>query len=206
MNKNKLTINILTRTGNREEYFNSLKKSLDKQTYKNFRHIKSNDNPNCNYLKNETDVINVKKDKNAGIAFYNLYLNNLGAEVEDGWIIILDDDSKLIDETFIEKLAKECIESKENEILIYQSLLLPKKRLIPSKNDFNNKKIRRCGIDMACFCFHHSILKKFSFDGRKQGDINFLEKIQENKSFEFKFINLPLGVWGNYDGAKNGKN
>ena len=64
----------------------------------------------------------------------------------------------------------------------------------------------RYGIDMACFCFHHSILKQFSFDGRKMGDLNFLEKIKKNKNFEFKFISLPIGVWGNYDGAKNGKN
>ena len=199
-------INILTRTGNRENYFNTLKKSIESQTYKNIRHLKSNDNINCKYLDGETDVINVKKNTKLGQAFYNLYLNELGNNVNDGWIIILDDDSKLIDDTFIEKLANECSKSKTKEILIFQSLLLPKKVLIPSKVNFDNKKIKRYGIDMACFCFHNSILKKFSFDGRKQGDINFLEKIQKDKHFEFKFINIPIGIWGNYDGAKNGKN
>ena len=199
-------INILTRTGNRETYFKTLKQSIESQTYKNIRHLKSNDNINCKYLDGEKDVLNVVKNSELGEAFYNVYLNEIGKQVDDGWIIILDDDSKLIDDTFLEKLADVCSKSKTNEILIFQSLLLPKKRVIPSEGDFKNKKIIRCGIDMACFCFHHSILKKFSFDGRKQGDINFLEKIQKNKSFEFKFIRLPLGVWGNYDGAKNGKN
>lgn len=199
-------INILTRTGNRETYFKTLKKSIENQTYKNIRHLKSNDNINCKYLDEENDVIKVIKNPKLGQAFYNLYLNDLGNKVNEGWIIILDDDSKLIDNTFIEKLADECSKSKTNEILIFQSYLLPKKRIIPSKEDFDNNKIRRCGIDMACFCFHHSILKKFSFDGRKMGDINFLEKIQKDKHFEFKFIRLPIGIWGNYDGAKNGKN
>ena len=199
-------INILTRTGNRETYYNTLKQSIENQTYKNIRHLKSNDNINCKYLDEENDVINVKKNIKLGQAFYNLYLNELGNNVNDGWIIILDDDSKLIDNTFLEKLADECSKSTHKEILIFQSLLLPKKVIIPSKENFDSKKIERYGIDMACFCFHHSILKQFSFDGRKMGDLNFLEKIKKNKNFEFKFISLPIGVWGNYDGAKNGKN
>ena len=199
-------INILTRTGNRETYFKTLKQSIENQTYKNIRHLKSNDNINCKYLDEENDVINVKKNIKLGNAFYNLYLNELGNNVNNGWIIILDDDSKLIDNTFLEKLADECSKSTPKEILIFQSLLLPKKVIIPSKENFDSKKIERYGIDMACFCFHHSILKQFSFDGRKMGDLNFLEKIKKNKNFEFKFISLPIGVWGNYDGAKNGKN
>lgn len=199
-------INILTRTGNRETYFKTLKQSIENQTYKNIRHLKSNDNINCKYLDEENDVLNVVKNSELGEAFYNVYLNEIGKQVDNGWIIILDDDSKLIDNTFLEKLADECSKSTPKEILIFQSLLLPKKVIIPSKENFNSKKIARYGIDMACFCFHHSILKQFSFDGRKMGDLNFLEKIKKNKNFEFKFISLPIGVWGNYDGAKNGKN
>ena len=45
-----ITINILTRTGNREKYFKTLEDSIKNQTYKNIRHIKSNDNTNCDYL------------------------------------------------------------------------------------------------------------------------------------------------------------
>ena len=125
----KPTLNILTRTGNREEYFKLLKRSINEQTYKNFRHIKSNDNPSCEYLKNETDVINVEKNPGLGLAFYNLYLNNLGAEIKEGWILILDDDSKLVDKRFLEKLADKCSKSLENEILIFQSILSPKKSI-----------------------------------------------------------------------------
>ena len=58
-------INILTRTGKREKYFKTLKDSIDAQTYKNIRHIKSNDNPNCKYLDDETDVFCVARGERA---------------------------------------------------------------------------------------------------------------------------------------------
>ena len=126
-------INILTRTGNREAYFNTLKKTIENQTYKNIRHLKSNDNPDCKYLENEKDVFRVIKNDTQGEAFYNLYLNELGKKIKKGWVIILDDDSKLINNNFIKELAEECSISKPNEILIYQSYLLNKK--IPEKKN-----------------------------------------------------------------------
>ena len=58
---------------------------------------------------------------------------------------------------------------------------------------------------MACFCCHSSIFKDFSFDGRKMGDYNFLHKIEDSGKYIFKFIKLPIGIWANYDGSKNGK-
>lgn len=199
-------INILTRTGNREKYFKTLKGTIEKQTYKNIRHLKSNDNIYCKYLDEENDVISVIKNIDADKGFYNLYLNELGNNVKEGWVIILDDDSKLIDNYFIEKLADECSNSKENEILIFKSIIWPRRRLIPSNQYFDKKLVKLGHIDMACFCVHHSVFTKFSFDSRTCGDINFLEKIKKDKNFKFKFINLPVGIWANYDGEKFGKN
>lgn len=203
-----ITINILTRTGNREKYFKTLEDSIKNQTYKNIRHIKSNDNPNCDYLIEKSDVINVIKDVTLGRGFYNTYLNTLGAKVTNGWVIILDDDSKLIDNTFIEKLADKCSKYSEFDILIYKSFLLEEgnKYVIPSDKNFKNKIIQRCGIDMACFCFHMNVFKTIQFDGRLMGDYHFLEKISQSYNYKFNFIDLPIGIWANYDGAKNGKN
>lgn len=59
---------------------------------------------------------------------------------------------------------------------------------------------------MACFCFHHSILNTFQFDGRRMGDFNFLKKIKNNKNYKFKFVSLPIGIWANYNGEKLGSN
>lgn len=199
-------INILTRTGNREKYYQTLKSTISSQTYQDIRHIKSNDNPNCTYLSSEDDVYHVEKDKNLGKAFYNVYLNEIGSKVTDGWVLILDDDCKLTDNVFIERLANECSNASENEILIFQSGIFPQRLILPINADFENKFIKPCAIDMACFCMHHSVLKHVQFDGRHMGDYNFLKKVEEKTKYAFKFVRIPPGIWANYDGAKHGRN
>lgn len=196
-------INILTRTGNREKYYSQLKESINAQTYKNIRHIKSNDNPKCSYLINESDVIDVIPDRQSGKAFYNLYLNELGKKVNDGWVIIMDDDSKMIDNTFIEKLADICKNSSKDEVLIYQCRLWSK-RIIPSARTFNMQTFFEGDIDMVCFCIHYSVFEKFKFTPNYCGDFNFLNSIRQSKQFRFKYVKLPIGLWGNYDGEKKG--
>ena len=195
-------INILTRTGSRPRYFSALKESISAQTYQNYRHLKSNDNPNCSYLSNEADVFQTQKNKKLGRGFYNLYLNELGRQVTEGWIIVLDDDSKLINDSFLERLAAECSQCTENTVLIYQSRVAS--RTLPSPGDFKNKNIRPTGIDMGCFCFHKNLMNDVQFDGRIWGDINFLSKIKKKAGYEFKFVKMPVGVWANYDGQKLG--
>jgi hypothetical protein len=199
-------INILTRTGNRESYYKTLKNSIDTQTYDYIRHIKSNDNPSCEFLRHEKDVFEVERDKAQGEAFYNTYLNTLGTKVKEGWIIILDDDSKLIDPNFIKSLAKECSKSSENEVLIFRSYIWPTKKAFPPEQEWTSKLIKRRKIDMSCFCAHSTVLNKFKFDGRICGDFNFLFKLIKNDMFKFKFVDItPIGIWANYDGSKQGK-
>jgi hypothetical protein len=204
INKN-ITINILTRSGNRPTYFKTLKDSILTQTYPYIRHLISNDNPECNYLTEDKYVYAVSKPPSRPRGFYNLYLNELAAQVEDGWVIILDDDSKLIDNTFIEKLAEICSTSNENDVLIYQTIIEPDKRVVPSSDSFINK-INKCGdIDMVCFCVHYSIFNNIQFKCQLGGDFLFIGDIENSKQYNFKYIEqLPKGLWGNYDGPKNG--
>ena len=191
-------INILTRSGSRKKKFLILKKSILDQSYKNIRHIISCDQPKCSFLKNE-EVVCVEKQPKKGRCYYNLYLNKLAETVDDGWIIILDDDSKLIHKHFLLELARKCVSTPHNKVIIYQSkyhnTVLPKK-----------KKIVKCGIDMCCFCFHHSVKNKFKFDADCGGDYNFLCKIEKSKTHTFQFCkSLPLGIHGNYNGPQLGK-
>ena len=197
-------INILTRTGRRRNYFERLQRSIFSQPYPLTRHIKSIDYPNCDYLSQSRDVIYVEQRKELGEAFYNLYLNELGNRVTKGWVIILDDDSKLIDPNFITLLAKECEKADTTDVLLYQTYIYPYKQIIPSDNSFKKQQVLYGDVDMACFCFHHSLFKTFSFDARKGGDFNFLDKISKDPRFSFKFVTLPIGIWANYDGEKDG--
>jgi hypothetical protein len=199
-----VVINILTRTGNRETYYKTLKDSIDLQSYENIRHIKSNDNANCSYLKDEEDVICVSPNRKAGRAFYNLYLNDLGKQPKEGWVIILDDDSKLIDATFIEKLAKICDKSSENEVIIYKARIY-KDRILPKDDNFRNNIFQNGDIDMACFCVHYSVFSNFKFKADVCGDFHFLNLIKNSNKYKFKYVDLPIGIWANYDGAKGGR-
>lgn len=204
-NHKDITINILTRSGNRPKYFKILKDSILAQTYPHIRHIISNDNPSCKYLDGEKYVYEVSKSPTRPAGFYNLYLNELTKQVEDGWVIILDDDSKLVDNTFIENLAKQCSTSNENDVLIYQTIIWPNKTAIPNTEGFRDKKIQHANIDMACFCVHYSIFNNIQFKCKIGGDFSFLDDITNSKKYNFKFILLPKGIWGNYDGPRGGK-
>lgn len=201
-------INILTRTGTRKGYYRTLKDSINLQSHTNIRHIKSNDNNRCSYLSKEEDVINVNRNKKLGKGFYNLYLNKLAEETKEGWVIILDDDSKLINTTFIEELSKICDESSEDEVIIYKVKIYKKKvkRVVPDNKNFSDKQFKRCDIDMACFCIHHSVFSNFKFQSIRGGDYYFLDSIRKSNNYKFKYVDLPLGIWANYDGAKRGKN
>lgn len=204
INSNNILINILTRTGRRYNYFKTLEKSIQSQTHYNIRHIKSNDNPECNYLNYDNNTIKVKQQKRKGVAFYNLYLNEMADKIIDGWVIILDDDCKLIDNNFISKLANECKKTKNNEIIIYQIYMDKNFYKYPSDINFKNKRILLGNIDMAGFCCHYTVFKKFKFTANKAGDFNFLNKIQKNKNFNFKFVTLPIGIHANYNGWQHG--
>lgn len=198
------TINILTRTGKREKQFNTLKNTILNQTYKNIRHIKSNDNPKCTYLLEETDVFLVHKNEKIREGFYNLYVNELAKQVTDGWVIILDDDCKLTDDNFIQNLASECSNSNPKDVLIFKSRV-GTYGILPPDDDFNNKIFKLCHIDMACFCVHYTVFQEFQFDGKRCGDFYFLDKIRKSNKYNFKFINIPLGLFANYDGERLGK-
>ena len=200
-----ITINILTRSGNRPKYFKLLKNSIVKQTYPHIRHIISNDNPRCDYLKDEPHVYVVTKTPSLGYGFYNLYLNQLAKQVDDGWVIVLDDDSILINKTFIENLAKICSIAKENDVLIYQTIIWPNKTIVPNNEYFNKHKIEFGNIDMGCFCVHHSIFNNIQFKCKRGGDFSFLDDVRHSKQYNFKFVRLPRGIWSNYSGAKDGK-
>lgn len=197
-------MNILTRTGKRPALFKALSNSIKTQTYHKVRHIKSCDNPACDYLEDETDVIPVTPERRRGKGFYNLYLNTLADNVAEGWVIILDDDSIMTDNSFIEILANECSKASENEILLYQSNFREKKHILPPANHRNHCILKIGFIDMACFCVHHTVLKKERFGPDLCGDFKLLRKLK-NKGYPFRGLQIPIGTWANYAGKGYGK-
>lgn len=203
-----LTINILTRTGRRPVYFSKLYQSIQQQSYRNIHHIISNDNPKCNYLndvRNKTNTSVLTVTRGDGDGFYNIYLNQLASKAKNGWVIILDDDSYIINDSFIEELAKRCEVISPNDVLIFQSYIFPHRRLIPKQHHFAQQKIERLDFDMACFCVHTSVFNHHKFTNKRMGDYNFMKRLEESGKYNLVFSDLPPGIWANYDGAKHGK-
>ena len=194
-----ITIYVLTRSGSREKCFNNLRQSLEKQTYKNWKHIISNDNPNNTYLKHYPNIINVKKQTKEGECPYNLYLNKLLDECKDGWIIILDDDAKFIDDKFLENLAINCKNANEkNQMIIYDTYYGSEKKI----HYVTNTSIKEEGCDMANFVFHSSC--SLRFESGCHADRRFIKNASVNHGYDLQKID-NVGIWANYNNQSHGK-
>ena len=198
-------INIITRTGTRENCFRILKKSIETQTYKNYVHYKTNDNINNTFLKNEPNVIDVthlrKKKTRQSLCPYNLYFNEVTNRIKDGWVIIIDDDAKFVHDKFLEHLALLCAKKNSNEVFLYNIYFREEKSIFPL-----NDSLRLGTFDMASICIHSSLLKTFHFTDRCGADFNLISNLLRKGYAVPIEKNLPIGIWGNYNGARRGKN
>lgn len=188
-------INILTRTSNREKCFNILYNSFKKQTYQNKKILISTD-VISNYL---TDLNNVFLQLNADKSipcFYNLYLNNLWNEVDDGWIMFIDDDAKFIKDDYIEKVANKCKTLDTNTLLIISNMYGPNKSILP-------RRLTKGNNDMCNICVHHSC--KYRFPPHCGGDWFLIEQILNDKTYKIEYMKDNIGIWANYMKKSNGK-
>jgi len=182
------TVNILTRTSNRPIGFKICEESIKNQTYSNINHIVSYDNDkDLNYLGNcknkikinRSEIIKNDKSKNPNnpsfwFSPHNLYCNSLLDEVEEGWVMYLDDDDMLYDKTVIEKIVKNIVD--EDTILIWK-MRYPDGRCLPDSHSFKTENIRLGGIGSPCFLFHSKYKDESIWDAYKCGDYRFLEKL-----------------------------
>lgn len=97
-------INILIRTSYRPTTFARCIKSITDQTYKNIRVIVSYDDPRAlQYIPDWCEKLPVTKSTEP--YGYNLYCNDLKAQVKEGWFFFLDDDDRLAGPTVLQELV-----------------------------------------------------------------------------------------------------
>lgn len=200
--KKQSPIYIITRTGTREQCFFNLKSSLKEQTEKHFIHYKTNDNLNNTFLVNEDNVIPVSRieKKEKMHCPYNMYLNIPISRI-NGWILIIDDDTKFVDEHFLKKLRKLCHHTPKSTVLLFKIFYGKNKVILPP-----NKNIVKSNVDMANLCIHSSVLKKFPFDDQCYGDWRLIESLQKESTPFYMDDSLPIGIWANYSGKMDGFN
>jgi len=212
-----IKINILTRSGKREDCFKLLRESIEKQSLKNWKHLISNDNVENTFLNSYDNVHTVKfvkKDKtkykgtNHRHCPYNVYLNELlkhTDNADNGWVIIVDDDALLIDENFLLNVAKECYKADKKDVILYDIYAGIGKSIFPKnmKKQIKEGTLVSGHVDMNGFAFHTS--NKIRFDDKCAGDWHFLDKAKNN-GYNLKYVKLPkIGLWANYKGWMNGK-
>ena len=207
--KNK--INILTRTSNRPNGFKICHQSIINQNYDNVLHIVSYDNNVDfeNYLNEYSDIKTVKVDRekliqedncvnpNTGkYSPHNLYCNSLLDAVDDGYIMFLDDDDMLLDETVLDTINEAIVD--EDTMLIWQ-MRYPNGRVLPA-GAFDRPRIGNIGS--PCFLVHSKYAKKFKWDSWKCGDFRYINNVF-NEVNNFKIVPKPLIQLNNFGDMGN---
>lgn len=168
MENNPPLINILIRTSNRPNQFKKCLDSICSQDYPNIRILIGYDNAEAlRYIPKGLETYFVSADRNIKY-FYDLYIQQLMQHVDEGYILILDDDD-LLNPNILSKLQL------EGPGLIVQ--LQRQHNIVPQ-----NLSFKRGGIGFPCLILHHSLKNISTISGEGAGDSfwirNILNKVE----------------------------
>ena len=185
-------INILVRTSGRPNYFKNCMNSIYEQTYKNWnivigiddkeslKYTQSAKGKDVFYDYSKLIIPPSPNNENYGIGFkYNLYLNDLQNQVNDGYIIYLDDDDRLGDKNSLRTLVNKI--SGDDDFVIWR-VGFPN-RLVPSDENFGKRpKVR----DISGIGFSFNVKHKVLWEPYKRGDFRVANELYDkipNKIF-----------------------
>lgn len=145
--------NILIRTSGRPNFFRKCYDSVMDQTFRQYRIFVSDDG-DSDYV-HDYPVNIVRVTPRHEFCYWNLYMNDLLAKVEKGWVIYLDDDVTMRRDA-LRVISERCDSVKKVIVWKYQ---FASGRVIPEK-EFWGKPPTRKHWDSGCFS-HHSRQKVF---------------------------------------------
>ena len=190
------TINILTRTSGRPNYFKENVESVKSQNYPHINHIVcADDDKSFEYASNlVSKVIRVsgrEKKKEYGIMHspYNLYCNNLMDEVDDGWIMFLDDDTVFVSEDVVVQIMNQQLNP--NDLVIWKGNIQGK--VVPSYS--YGRGIALGDIDSFCFMFHSKHKWAAQWDEVKESDFRVAFKL--SRILNIKWIDVVVARTNN---------
>lgn len=178
-------INILIRTSNRPDLFNTCVNSILNQSYENYTIYATYDNmETLSYIKkyptvNPISVIN----KYSGSYHYNLYCNDLLDAVHDGYILFLDDDDMLSHDMSLKIINSQL---DKNNIVLW-NFFRPDKIIIPN---IVSNKYKLGTIANSCICFFYTHKRLSIWKQIQNADYYFIEPILN--SLCVKYLNLSL--------------
>lgn len=203
---------VLTRTGRRAASFARLRETLLHQRLgvHRVRHILSNDNPACDFLPSDATVVPVtfqaKRDR--GHCPYNAYFGAMMQRVDaDEWILLLDDDAKLLRDTYLA------------ELLDHVATLDPATHfgvplsLIDVTADGRPKGVRPfverrrpagLNVDTSNLVLHASQVRHLAPSEKCGGDKLIFEQLLAAR-LKPVVIAIQPGIWANYQGYMEGR-
>lgn len=189
-------INILIRVS-RPILFERCYDSLIEQTYKNWKsiiHYDIEDSKDYCFWTNANVNIFAKDHDKTKPFFYNLFLNDVIAEVKDGWWMVVDDDDKFADKKSLERISKHLVD--EDQLVICQ--MLRNGRPKPADMYMDKKAISRGRIGMPCFLLHSKHKDIARFEATEDADYRFIKAVSEKLKCKFvKEVVVDAGVRGN---------
>jgi len=179
--------NVLIRTSNRPENFMRCIESVLDQKYTNYKIFVCHDKiESLEYLEEYDDKIEyfpVFTKSNEKYKF-NLYCNRLLEQVDDGYVIFLDDDDVFWhDQVF--NILNYCM---DDETLLIWKFFRPDKIIYPS----SMKTINLGEVDTTSFCSNIKNYEKCLWWDKKNGDFNFIGKVIEKNNPKIKLLNKIL--------------
>lgn len=163
-------LNILIRTSSRPILFKRCLDSILNQSYKNIRIIVSIDNPKCNYVPQWCDIIEVAPGP--GEYFYDRYINDLKAEVNDGYFLVVDDDDVLASDCLAQlKLSRPAILVQLNHM----------GNIIPKAGE-----VQLGRVGMPCLILHHSLKNVANVQVGDHNDFNWIKAVSEQTTLHFQ--------------------
>lgn len=172
--------NILTRSANRPKFFEALCKSIDDQDYKNWSHHVITDDPGSSaYINSQgrTPSITPRLEKREDINHhfpYNLYINELYRSVNEGYVLIIDDDDRFLTPQALSFLAS-VIQKVGTLPTLFWRVKFPD-GLIPRET--NNFIFRPTNVTTCGFCFHTKFIDAAEWDEFKESDFRVAHKIK----------------------------
>ena len=174
------TVNILIRTYRRPKYFEMCMESIREQTYPNIRvFVGYHDYQTAQYVIPYTVTpvpyevygkqIERKDDRDTyGAPFpMNHYLNELSAAVQDGHVILLDDDDRFTSKNAVAEIMRRVMESGPDTMVCWR--LFAMNRTIPSDENWTMEPKPR-DISGITMCMPASVFKQHRFEPYRLGD------------------------------------
>jgi hypothetical protein len=187
-----MKINILTRTHDRAEYFNICRESILNQTYSNINWIVGTD-VDCPYYPSAIRLMKEPiaiKPKNIPDGQYyapwNWYLNILGTNIKEGWVMYLDDDDIFTNNDALQIIVDNI--DNDNQLMIWRVQITPE--FIVPKEESMGKVIRAGDISGIGIMFHSKHLP-VNWGNTSYGDYRIISQLID-KGLEPKWINQIL--------------